>query len=50
VAPDGHPVAATGAIIATKVRYDKERDNQKLGLVSLSIGGGRGMAILLERD
>ncbi len=46
----GHPVAATGAIITTKILTEMERNDHKLGLVSLCIGGGQGIAMLLERD
>jgi len=45
----GHPIAATGAIITTKILGDMERNHHKLGLVSLCIGGGQGIAMLLER-
>jgi acetyl-CoA C-acetyltransferase len=46
----GHPVAATGAILVTKILGEMERENHKLGLVSLCIGGGQGIAMLIERD
>ncbi len=46
----GHPIAATGAILTTKILYEMERENHKLGLVTLCIGGGQGIAMLLERD
>jgi acetyl-CoA C-acetyltransferase len=46
----GHPIAATGGIITTKILYEMEREDHKLGLVSLCIGGGQGIAMLLERD
>ena len=46
----GHPVAATGAILVTKILSEMERENHKLGLVSLCIGGGQGIAMLIERD
>ena len=46
----GHPVAATGAIITTKILSEMERNDHKLGLVSLCIGGGQGIAMVLERD
>ena len=46
----GHPIAATGAIITTKILGEMERQDHKLGLVSLCIGGGQGIALLLERD
>ena len=46
----GHPIAATGAIITTKILGEMERNDHKLGLVSLCIGGGQGIAMLLERN
>jgi acetyl-CoA C-acetyltransferase len=46
----GHPIAATGTIITTKILAEMERNDYKLGLVSLCIGGGQGIAMLLERD
>jgi acetyl-CoA C-acetyltransferase len=46
----GHPIAATGAILTTKILGEMERENHKLGLVTLCIGGGQGIAMLLERD
>jgi acetyl-CoA C-acetyltransferase len=45
----GHPIAATGAILTTKILGEMERENHKLGLVTLCIGGGQGIAMLLER-
>jgi acetyl-CoA C-acetyltransferase len=42
----GHPVAATGAILVTKILSEMEREDHKLGLVSLCIGGGQGIAML----
>ena len=46
----GHPVAATGAVLVAKILSEMEREDHKLGLVSLCIGGGQGIAMLLERD
>jgi acetyl-CoA C-acetyltransferase len=46
----GHPIAATGAVITAKILYEMERRQQKLGLVTLCIGGGQGIAMLLGRD
>jgi acetyl-CoA C-acetyltransferase len=46
----GHPIAATGAIITTKILYEMEREDHKVALVSLCIGGGQGIAMVLERD
>jgi acetyl-CoA C-acetyltransferase len=46
----GHPIAATGAVITTKILYEMERTEQHLGLVTLCIGGGQGIAMLIERS
>jgi acetyl-CoA C-acetyltransferase len=46
----GHPIAATGAVITTKILYEMERKGQDLGLVTLCIGGGQGIAMLIARD
>jgi acetyl-CoA C-acetyltransferase len=46
----GHPIAATGAVITTKILYEMERKDQNLGLVTLCIGGGQGIAMLIERS
>ncbi len=46
----GHPIAATGAILVTKILNEMEREDHKLGLVTLCIGGGQGIAMLIERD
>ncbi|MEL6516276.1 MAG: acetyl-CoA C-acyltransferase family protein [Pseudomonadota bacterium] len=44
----GHPVGATGAILAVKTIYELERTGGKRGLVTMCIGGGQGIAIALE--
>jgi acetyl-CoA C-acetyltransferase len=46
----GHPIAATGSVITAKILSEMEREDHKLGLVTLCIGGGQGIAMLLERD
>ncbi|HEY6779804.1 MAG TPA: beta-ketothiolase BktB, partial [Thermoleophilaceae bacterium] len=46
----GHPIAATGSIITAKILAEMEREDQKLGLVTLCIGGGQGIAMLVGRD
>jgi acetyl-CoA C-acetyltransferase len=46
----GHPVAATGAALTTKILYEMERREQSLGMVTLCIGGGQGIALVLSRD
>ncbi len=45
----GHPIGATGAIITAKILDEMERSDHELGLVSLCIGGGQGIAMLLQR-
>jgi acetyl-CoA C-acetyltransferase len=46
----GHPVGATGSILVAKILSEMEREDHKLGLVTLCIGGGQGIAMLLERE
>jgi len=45
----GHPVAATGSKILTTLLYAMKQRNVALGLVSLCIGGGNGVAAVVER-
>ncbi len=46
----GHPIGATGAAITTKLLYEMERRQAEIGLVTLCIGGGQGIAMLLARE
>ncbi len=45
----GHPVGATGAIITVKCLYELERIGGRYGLVTMCIGGGQGIAMVIER-
>jgi acetyl-CoA C-acetyltransferase len=45
----GHPIAATGALITAKCLNEMDRGDHELGLVTLCIGGGQGIALLLQR-
>jgi len=45
----GHPVGATGAIITVKTLYELERTGGRLGLITMCIGGGQGIALAIER-
>lgn len=45
----GHPVGATGAVILTKLLYALADRDKRLGLVTLCIGGGQGLAMIVER-
>lgn len=45
----GHPVAATGSKILTTLLYAMKQRDASLGVVSLCIGGGNGVAAVVER-
>jgi acetyl-CoA C-acetyltransferase len=45
----GHPVAATGAILAVKALYELRRTGGRYALVTMCIGGGQGIAAIFER-
>lgn len=45
----GHPIGATGAVLLTRLIHGLARDGQSRGLVTLCIGGGQGIAVLIER-
>jgi acetyl-CoA C-acetyltransferase len=45
----GHPIGATGAVIATKALYELQRINGRYALVTMCIGGGQGIAAVFER-
>jgi acetyl-CoA C-acetyltransferase len=45
----GHPIGATGAVLATRLMHSMQRDNLRRGIVTLCIGGGQGIALALER-
>lgn len=45
----GHPVGATGAIIATKAIHELHRTGGRYALATMCIGGGQGIAAIFER-
>lgn len=45
----GHPIGASGARIVVTLLNEMKRQNLKRGVASLCIGGGQGIAILVER-
>ena len=45
----GHPVGCTGARIILTLMGEMLRKDNELGLATLCIGGGQGMATVLER-
>jgi acetyl-CoA C-acetyltransferase len=44
----GHPIGATGAVLATKLIHSMRRDGPNRGVVTLCIGGGQGIALAIE--
>lgn len=46
----GHPLGATGAILITKAVYELERRNGRYALITACIGGGQGIATIIERE
>jgi acetyl-CoA C-acetyltransferase len=45
----GHPIGATGAILTVKCLYELQRTGGRYGLVTMCIGGGQGIAAIIER-
>jgi acetyl-CoA C-acetyltransferase len=45
----GHPIGATGAIILIKAMYELHRIGGRYGLITMCIGGGQGIALIIER-
>jgi acetyl-CoA C-acetyltransferase len=44
----GHPVGATGAILMVKAIYELQRTGTRYGLLTMCIGGGQGIAVIIE--
>jgi len=44
----GHPLGATGAVLSLTCAYALRRKGEKYGLVTMCIGGGQGIALVLE--
>jgi acetyl-CoA C-acetyltransferase len=45
----GHPIGASGARILVTLIHEMEKRNVQTGLATLCIGGGQGMAVIVER-
>jgi len=45
----GHPIGCTGARLVVTVLHEMKRQNLHKGLVTMCIGGGQGMAMVIER-
>jgi acetyl-CoA C-acetyltransferase len=45
----GHPIGASGARVLVTLIYEMRRRDLKRGLAALCIGGGQGIAVIVER-
>jgi acetyl-CoA C-acetyltransferase len=45
----GHPFGMTGARIMTTLIHGLQHDNKTIGMESMCVGGGQGMAMIVER-
>jgi len=46
----GHPIGCTGARIMVTLIHEMMRQNIQFGLATVCIGGGQGMAVIIERE
>jgi acetyl-CoA C-acetyltransferase len=46
----GHPVSGSGGVIVTKLLYAMKERKARYGLATLCIGGGQGLALIVERN
>jgi acetyl-CoA C-acetyltransferase len=46
----GHPVGASGARILVTLLHEMRRRDVRRGLATLCVGGGQGIAMIVERD
>ena len=44
----GHPLGATGARIVTTLLHEMKRSQRQIGVAALCVGGGQGMAMMIE--
>jgi len=45
----GHPIGATGCILTIKAMYELQRTGGRYALITMCIGGGQGIAAIIER-
>jgi acetyl-CoA C-acetyltransferase len=45
----GHPIGASGARVLVTLLYEMRRRDARRGIAALCIGGGQGIAIIVER-
>jgi len=46
----GHPIGASGTRILVTLLYEMKRQDKKIGLATLCIGGGQGVAMVVKRS
>ncbi|MBI4800049.1 MAG: acetyl-CoA C-acetyltransferase [Desulfarculus sp.] len=46
----GHPISATGGVILTKLIHEMKRSGQELGLATMCLGGGQGVALIVRNE
>ena len=44
----GHPIGATGAVLTARLLHSMKRDGLTRGAVTMCIGGGQGIALMLQ--
>ncbi len=44
----GHPISGTGSVILTKLIYELRRTGKELGLATMCVGGGQGVALIVR--
>jgi acetyl-CoA C-acetyltransferase len=45
----GHPIGATGCLLTVKAMYELQRTGGRYALITMCIGGGQGIAAIIER-
>ncbi|MBI4773094.1 MAG: acetyl-CoA C-acetyltransferase [Deltaproteobacteria bacterium] len=46
----GHPISGTGGVILTKLMYEMRRRGCELGLATMCLGGGQGVALIVRNE
>jgi len=46
----GHPISGTGSVILTKLIYEMRRTGVELGLATMCLGGGQGVAMVVRNE
>jgi acetyl-CoA C-acetyltransferase len=46
----GHPISGTGGVILTKLIYELRRSGKELGLATMCLGGGQGVALIVRNE